>query len=604
MSTDGQQEVGCDTLVRLVKEAGIDVCFANPGTTEMHIVDALAADGDVRAVLGLHENVVTGAADGFARMSGRAAMTLLHLGPGLANGLANLHNAKRSGVPVLNVVGDMAVWHSCADAPLQMDIEALARTVSGWVATPRVPLWLEPMIREALGWVAAPLQPGRSRVATLILPHDLQWEPTCADAPAVDVSRPPPKLVPFDELLARDDEQQLRDAAAAEAAAAAVTAAAAAAEAAAAAVAAAADGDADGDGDGAPPPPEPPEPAKGVRAFMREVAAALREAGPGGGALYLGGDALCEPTLSTAAAVARASGALLLCPNSFSRVDRGRGRPAVQRVPYFPQQAQTYLRQFGTLVLVGTTAPVAQFGYADGPSSLVSEATALYDVAFADLRGALTHLATLLQDAPAPAPAPQSPPAAPPPPPPPLPTGKLTASKMCQLVARLQPAESVVVDESLTSGTAYWEASEASPPFSHLALTGGAIGVGPPLAVGAAVACPARRVINLQADGSGLYTAQALWTQARERLNVTTVVCANNAYHILKLELARQKPRHGGKGAVVDGLTNLQNPTIDWVQLAAGYGVPAVAVATADEFAREFSRAVEAEGPHVVVAML
>lgn len=175
---------------------------------------------------------------------------------------------------------------------------------------------------------------------------------------------------------------------------------------------------------------------------------------------------------------------------------------------------------------------------------------------------------------------------------------------MCQLVAQLQPAESVVVDESLTSGTAYWEASEGSAPFSHLALTGGAIGVGPPLAVGAAVACPGRRVINLQADGSGLYTAQALWTQAREQLDVTTVVCANNAYHILKLELARQKPKHGGKGAVVDGLTNLQRPAIDWVHLAAGYGVPAVAVATAEEFAREFTRAIEADGPHVVVAML
>jgi acetolactate synthase-1/2/3 large subunit len=140
--------------------------------------------------------------------------------------------------------------------------------------------------------------------------------------------------------------------------------------------------------------------------------------------------------------------------------------------------------------------------------------------------------------------------------------------------------------------------------FGHLTLTGGAIGQGPPTAVGAAVACPARRVINLQADGSGLYTAQALWTQAREQLAVTTVVCANHAYNILKLELARQKPRHGGKGALVDRLTNLQQPSIDWVKLAGGYGVPAVAVSTAEDFAREFGSALQADGPHVIVAML
>ena len=227
------------------------------------------------------------------------------------------------------------------------------------------------------------------------------------------------------------------------------------------------------------------------------------------------------------------------------------------------------------------------------------EHAALHALDFTDLPGAVAHLASLLPPAPAPPPA-LSPPAAPPPPP----AGRLTAAKLCQLVAALQPAEAVVVDESLTSGTAYWEASEAAPPFAHLALTGGAIGQGPPCAVGAAVACPGRRVINFQADGSGLYTAQALWTQAREKLAVTTVVCANNAYGILKIELARQKPKHGGRGEAVEKLTNLQQPAIDWVQLAGGYGVPAVAVGTAEEFSREFSAALAADGPRVVVAML
>ena len=170
------EEVGAEALVRLVADAGITVCFANPGTTEMHVVDALGASA-IRSVLGLHENVVTGAADGFARMARRPAMTLLHLGPGLANGLANLHNARRAGSPVFSVVGDMAVWHSAAEAPLKMDVQALAHTVSCWVGTPRTPLWLRPLVREGLAHCAAPAAAGCSRVCTLVLPHDVQWEP-------------------------------------------------------------------------------------------------------------------------------------------------------------------------------------------------------------------------------------------------------------------------------------------------------------------------------------------------------------------------------------------------------------------------------------------
>ena len=551
-----EEEVGAEALVRLVADAGITVCFANPGTTEMHVVDALGASA-IRSVLGLHENVVTGAADGFARMARRPAMTLLHLGPGLANGLANLHNARRAGSPVFSVVGDMAVWHSAAEAPLKMDVQALAHTVSCWVGTPRTPLWLRPLVREGLAHCAAPAAAGCSRVCTLVLPHDVQWEPVPDAEPPAGTHAPVADAPSFAEQLQQSDEAIARAAAQEGAAAGA-------------------------------------EPPVGVREYVARAAAALHEAGARG-ALYLGGDALLEPTLSTLAGVARAVGATLCCVNSFARVDRGRGRPPVERVPYFPQQAAAYFDAFSVVLLVGAPPPVAQFGYADGPSSLIdAAATASFALDFLDLAAAVRHLASLL------------PPAPPPPPPvskaPALPTGRLNANKLCAVVAALQPADAIIVDESLTSGTAYWALSEEAPPFAHLALTGGAIGQGPPAAVGAAVACPERRVINLQADGSGLYTAQALWTQAREGLKVTTVVCANNAYNILRIELSRQKPKHGGRGDAVDGLTQLQRPQIDWVHLARGYGVAAAAVDTAEDLARELADALDADGPRVIVA--
>ena len=122
-----------------------------------------------------------------------------------------------------------------------------------------------------------------------------------------------------------------------------------------------------------------------------------------------------------------------------------------------------------------------------------------------------------------------------------IPSGRLTASALCQIVAALQPAEAIIVDESLTSGNSYWDHSKGCPPFSHLTLTGGAIGCGPPLAVGTALACPERKVINLQADGSCMYSIQALWTQAREKLDVVNIICANRTYAILKVEMAKQR---------------------------------------------------------------
>jgi acetolactate synthase-1/2/3 large subunit len=162
----GQLLSGAETLLAVAVQGGVSVCFANPGTTEMPVVTALDARPGLRAILGAHENVCTGAADGYARMTGRPALTLLHLGPGLANGLANLHNARRAHSPVLNVVGDHASWHLPYDAPLTSDIAALAGTVGSHHQV-RDRATLAAAARAALHAAVA-----RRGVSTLVVPAD------------------------------------------------------------------------------------------------------------------------------------------------------------------------------------------------------------------------------------------------------------------------------------------------------------------------------------------------------------------------------------------------------------------------------------------------
>jgi len=550
------------------------------------MVGALDTVPSIRPVLCLHETVCAGAADGFARMASRPACTLLHLGPGLANATAALHNARRARTAVVNLVGDMAGWHADADAPLAMDIEELSCAVSGFARTSQSAAMLE---RDAADAVAATLAPhgahasavGASlrrpcrvqslssltlaNAATLVVPHDATW----AKAPRRS-----------DAELAASAARAL-----AEARGHAAT--------------------------GSAPLGSP-----AAAAFMADCAAALRAAPPGTVALLLGGDALLSDNgaLSAAAAVSAAlRGAPLLCANNFARVDRGAGVPSVTRLPYFPRDAAKALAPFKTLVLVDAQLPVAMFGYEGGVSRVCTLTDdAIWELDAADAAGALRALATALgassADAAPVTPAPAVPPSA-------SPATALTAGLMCAAVAAAQPAGAIIVDESLTSGTEYWALSQSSPPFSHLTLTGGAIGFGPPAALGAAVACPGRRVINLQADGSAMYSLQALWSQARVQADVITVICANQRYAILKLELALQRvpvtaPAPGLAASDAAGssasrsLTDLGSPALDWTALARGMGVPASRVATVGELQAALREALARRGPTLIEAML
>jgi acetolactate synthase-1/2/3 large subunit len=513
---------GARALVRTLIASGVDVCFTNPGTSEIHFVAALDAEPGMRAVLGLFEGVVTGAADGYARMSGRPACTLLHLGPGLANGIANLHNARRARVPLVSIVGEHATYHRALDAPLTSDIEGVARTVSSWVRTSRDAASVAADGAQAVAASYGP--PGQ--VATLILPADVAW-----NAPA----EPAAPVVPR--------------------------------------AAAAPDG-----------------------ARVEALARTLRAAGAAG-TLLMNGSALSERGLELAGKVAATTGARLFTDTFVTRQARGAGRVDAPRLPYLGEQALALLQGTRHLVLVGTKAPVSFFAYPGKPSELTPEGCAVHGLAEPDEDGAAA-LAMLVEALGATAAravaAPEERP--------PLPTGALTPDAVAQVLAHLLPDHAIVVNEAATAGRSIPAVLARSAPHDWLDLMGGAIGQGMPAATGAAIACPDRKVISLEADGSGMYTLQSLWTQAREGLDVTTVVFSNRRYAILEMEYRRVGA--GDPSAATRGLFELSRPDLDWVSLARGMGVDGARATTAEELARGLRRGLETGGPHLIEAIL
>jgi acetolactate synthase I/II/III large subunit len=512
---------GAEALLRTATAAGVEVCFANPGTTELPFVAGLDRVTEIRAVLGLFEGVCTGAADGYARMAGKPAMTLLHLGPGLANGLANLHDAHRAGSPVVNVVGDHASRHLRHDPPLASDIGLLAQWVPGWVRTSSSSGMLAGDAAEAIAAAAT------GRVATLIVPAECQWGP---GDPAPPVAVPTPTAV--------SDE----------------------------AVRAAASGL-----------------TRGGRAAV----------------LLLGGPAMSEAGLRAAARIAAATGARLVTDTFLARAEWGCGLPAPPRLPYFPEQARPVLDGVEEVVVAGARAPVSFFGYPGEPSSTAPQGAVMCTLASAtqdgahDVVGALERVADLLRASEV------TVPALPAPTPP---TGPLTPEVLTAAVSACLPDGAVVVDEGATTTPAYLSQAAGARRHTYLGHVGGAIGQGMPVALGAAIAAPDRPVVVLQADGSGLYTLQALWTQAREHLDVTTVVCANHGYRILQFELARAGQEQLGPATA--SLTDLDDPRIDWVRLAHGFGVPARRVGSAEELTAALTWAQTESGPHLVQATL
>ncbi|MGF9761654.1 acetolactate synthase large subunit [Microvirga sp. 0TCS3.31] len=515
---------GADRLCDVLLAHDVEVCFANPGTSEMHFVAALDRKPQMRCVLGLFEGVVTAAADGYARMADKPAATLLHLGPGLANGLANLHNARRARTPMINIVGDHASYHLQHDAPLTSDIESLARPMSHWVGRAAGPDDVGPA--TAAAYRAAMSLPG---VATLILPADAAWGEIAPSA----IERT-----------------------------------------------------------GAPAPT--PIAADATRAAAAAIRSGRRTA------LLLTGHALRAGALEIAGRIADTAGVRLLAPMSNGRIERGLGRVPIEKVPYPVDEALEALRDIDCLILIGAQVPVAFFAYPGKPGRLVRDDCDIIELARPgdDARHALAWLADEVGVKPGtPAPVmqrgtrldhPRS--------------GQLTADAISIAVAALMPENAIICDEAVTSGRRFFHSSRHSAPHDYIQLTGGAIGIGIPLAVGAAVACPDRKVIGLQADGSGMYTVQGLWTQARENLDIVTIVFANRSYAILQGEMRNVGVQNFGRNA--QRMLNIDDPSLDWVSLANGMGVEAGRAETVEDFLRLFEGALSRQGPFLIEAVL
>ena len=503
---------GAESLVHTLLGCGIDTCFTNPGTSEMHFVAALDRVPGMRCVLGLQENVVTGAADGYARMQDRPAATLLHCGPGLANGLANLHNARRALSPIVNLVGDQATHHRGFDAPLTADTEGWARPVSVWTRTARA--------ATSVGAdAAACVHAAVSGVSTLILPSDTCWDEGGVVAERLPVVRP------------------------AEASPDAV-----------------------------------------------DKAARILRAG-GNTMLILSGTALRADALALAQGIVEATGARMLSQTSNGRVEHGAGRVAIERVPYPVDQAIAALAGVQNLILIGAKEPVGFFAYPGKPGRMYPDDCSLHVLARPEQDGgaALIHLAAALGVEPSRHVAERTTAA-------PL-RGAIAPDAFAQNVAALLPEDAIVVDESVTFGRSAYSACGTAAPHDWLQLTGGAIGDGIPLATGAAIGAPGRRVVGLQADGSAMYTLQGLWTQARERLDVTTVILSNRSYAIL---LGEYRNVGANPGRTAMDMLDLSNPDLDWTRLAGGMGVEAARAESLDSFADLFSQANSRPGPFVI----
>ena len=507
-----------DALIKTLIENGLEVVFANPGTSEMHLVAAIDHHPEIRPVLGLFEGVVTGAADGYARMSGKAAANLLHLGPGLGNGFANIHNAKKARTPMLNIVGDHATYHLQYNAPLTSDLDGLAKASSDWVGRSSSPDDLSAVGAKA--WQAAHKFPGQ--MATMLVPADCAWGETDNLGKKLDIQGP--------EVV--DD------------------------------------------------------------ALIDEAHKALSS--NSNSMLFLGGEFLDEESVTLAGKIATASGCRLATDTFVKRHRRGAGLTKVEPIPYFSEMAEEFLAGVETIVFIGTRPPVSFFAYPGKKSFLSPDECKLIELAspFQDGKYALHALSDMLKgnsidqhlipnnDAQAPT------------------TGELDPTTLGPLFASLLPEDVVVCDEDATSGFFLTPHAWSAKPLDWLALTGGSIGQGLPLATGAAIGAPDRPVVCLHGDGGAMYTIQSLWTQAREGLNVTNLIFSNKAYAILQVELERVGALETGDRAT--SMLSLDNPEINWVSLANSLGVPAKRTLTVEEFHKAFSDGISSEGPSLI----
>jgi acetolactate synthase-1/2/3 large subunit len=514
---------GAESLLATLANEGIEICFANPGTSEMHFLAALE-NPRIRSVLCLFEGVATGAADGWYRMKDYPAATLLHLGPGLANGLANIHNARKAGSGMINIVGDHATAHLKYDPPLASDIEGLARPLSHWVRRAHSP---QSVARDASAAIAqARSIPGR--IATLILPGEISW------------------------------------------------------------------GEA-GEQENSPARAATPVPNAPACERIQAVARIVRSGEPA--LIVLGGRATRGRALKLAGRIAAHTGCRIATQFFTARIERGAGRVPLERIPYYVPAAMTFLEGFEHIVTVETGEPVAFFNYPGKPSLLKPAGCSVHSLV-ADDEDSVAGLEMLAEALGADKAEPM------------LqarsdlgkPEGQLNPKSIAHALAAALPENSILVDESLTTGRETLGLTVGARPHDLLQNLGGSIGFATPAATGAALACSDRRIFCIVGDGSAMYTIQSLWTQVREGLNVTTIVFANNSYQILRLEFGNMG--FGVPGPHASALIDIDKPKIDWVAMGKSMGCPSVRVENAADFYTAMINSAREPGPMLIEVCL
>ncbi|GAB1256245.1 acetolactate synthase large subunit [Aurantivibrio plasticivorans] len=513
---------GAESIIQTLLKAGVDTCFTNPGTSEMHFVHAIGTQPKMRSVLGLFEGVCSGAADGYARMTGKPAVTLLHLGPGLANATANIHNARRAHSPMVNLIGDHATYHLQYDAPLASDINGLATAFGDWVKHAET-------ADELSGLGAQAVQAAMSnsgQIANLVVPANCAWDETNTIADALVPT--PLKSVPGDRIDAI---------------------------------------------------------AKVLQSKSNVT-------------IVIGGPANQPRALHALDKIAQATGATVLYETFNGRITRGAGQVKFDRVEYFVEAAQAQFKDCQHVITVAAKSPVAFFAYPNRPSTplpdgCTTDALAGLDedvfTALDDLVEALgaQKISPRIQEVITPD----------------LMTGNsLSAKSIGYAVGNMLPENAIVVDEAATSGGPSTGLTQGSAMHDWLQLTGGSIGYGLPVATGAAIACPDRSVICLHGDGGAMYTIQSLWTQARENLNVVNIIFANRKYRILQVELARVGAENPNTKTL--DMLDIDKPELNFQEIAKGMGVNATRATTADEFNEQLKRALAAEGPQLIEAVI
>lgn len=514
------QITGADALVSTLADCGVTHCFANPGTSEMHLVQALDREPRIHSTLCLFEGVTSGAADGFARIAQVPAMTLLHLGPGYGNAIANIHNGRRAYSPMINVIGDHATYHRHLEAPLTSDIETMVKPNSRWVGV--VDTALEAGEKAASAFAASCAEPGGP--ISLILPADSAWNLGGVNGLVPNIAKP--SLIEVQKI---DEIADL------------------------------------------------------IKAAKKPI-------------ILVGGKCLCDDDALEIMARLSAAGVRIMMDTFPTRLARGHGRFEPDRMQYFGEMALADMAGVDLMVYAGTTQPNAFFAYPNKPSELVPDGaeTATLSERYEDTKEALSQLAQVLNAPPAPAQSAREIK--------PAPSGALNPFSCAESLARLMPENSIISDDAVTAGLPHYLATINAAKHDWLFLTGGAIGQGLPLAVGAQMADMSRKVFALSGDGSAMYTIQSLWTMAREKLPIVTIIFANRSYRILTIEMMRTEAGKVGKTA--NDMLSLDAPALDFVSLANGQGVKAISVNTAEGFEEALKTAIEANEPWLIEAVV